>query len=192
MATGKKKEAEVVEMNEGSVVVLPKLSQRQDLAQNIGTLAELREKIGQEVVWSDIEPSFAVVHKSVFEGIPVIIGGFRFNESSKFAQPDPAAPHILNPAIFVSLLVASYDEDSEELISPWVIVNDGSTGICNQIKRYLGGVAGEDFSNVDAATLNVWAQKVAPIRTEKGFRKSEYPYTDEKGAVSTATTWYLS
>jgi hypothetical protein len=56
-----------------------------------------------------------------------------------------------------------------------LIVNDGSTGIhaqCQEIRNAMG--------------------RVAPLHVPRGLRMSEYDYTNEKGEVSRATTFYLN
>lgn len=191
MASRKSATAAIVESDAEVLSALPAMSKRVDLVGKVETLADLRAVIGQEITWSEIEPSFDVVAQAVFEGIPMVIGGFRFNDSKKFAKPSASNPDVLEPLRFVSMLVAPYDEENENLIGPWVIVNDGSTGICKSLLKYAGNVIGDDYDKVPLEELNAAAQQTPPIRAEKGLRKSEYPYTAENGVVSTATTWYI-
>lgn len=153
------------------------MSARQNAIGNITALTELRAIIGQEVDWQEIEPSFEVVKdKAMFDGIPLIVGAFRFNESDKFAKKNEQG--FLEPSEFVSVLCAGYDPDDEILITPWVIVNDGSTGIKDQLHRY-------------ASHYDDDPQKCPPLRVSKGLRRSDYDYTDSDGNVTAATTWYL-
>src|SRR6185312_14155876 len=117
---------------------------RQDKVAQVTNLSALRQLIGQPISWQEIEPSFDVLTQEHFDGLPLVIGGFRFNDSTKFASKDPENPDVLIPARFVSLLCAAYDPDSEEFTSPWVIVNDGSTGIAKQLQKMISNVTGED------------------------------------------------
>lgn len=167
------------------------VSARQNSVGGILSLSDLREKLGQEVSWAEIEPTFTVVNQEVFEGKPMVIGGFRFNQSKKFTKENPSGEGLI-PAEFVSMLVAAYDPANEELVSVgvdqitgellyWVIVNDGGAGINMQLERYAAKFDTD---------INVGARRVPPIKAEHGLRRSEYPYDDGK-TVSTATTWYI-
>jgi len=189
MAT-KAKSSEVDVVEESAKEVVLSHAARQSAVAAITNLAELRETLGATRSWEEIEPSFTVVRKDFFEDRPLVIGGFRFNQSKKFMMKNPDNPEVLIPAEFVSMLVAAYDPKSENLIgieeavNPhtgeipyWVIVNDGSTGIRDQLTRYA--------SKYDDDTA-----KCPPLVINKGLRKSEYPYESEEG-VQTATTWYL-
>lgn len=188
-----KSKATVVEVEEPqNVVALPTLNSRQDKTAQITNLSALREYIGQPISWREIEPSFDVLTQEHFDGLPLVIGGFRFNDSTKFAAPDPVNPDVLIPARFVSLLVAAYDVDSEEFTSPWVIVNDGSTGIAKQLQMMISRQTGEDAWFMSRDEINRHANEIPPIIAEKGFRRSDYPFTAPDGKVSTATTWYIA
>ncbi len=189
---GKAKSSDVVEVEPTTAVALPTLNSRQDVVAKVSNLAALRQYMGQPISWQEIEPSFDVLTQEEFADIPLVIGGFRFNDSTKFASPDPENPDVLIPARFVSLLVAAYDTDSEEFTSPWVIVNDGSTGIAKQLQKMISNETGEDAFLMSRDEINRHSNAVPPIIAEKGFRRSDYPYTDEKGKVSTATTWYIA
>lgn len=160
------------------------LTKRQDsLGEgNVTNMAELRSLFGtRERTWDEIEPSFTVVKKAEFENQPMVIGGFRFNQSKKFGQVN--AEGVLVPTEFVSMLCAKLDGDD---IGEWVVVNDGSTGIRLQLERY-------------ASRYDDNPALCPPITTRRGLRKSEYPYEEVNeetgeltGKVSTATTWYIS
>lgn len=180
MAARKAAVVEVVEDVETEKMVVLSHSNRQQTVAQVTTLSELRDIFGQERSWEEIEPSFDVIDKETFESIPVIIGAFRFNESKKFlkrANPDdPESPLI--PGGFVSMLVASYDVDSETLTSPWVIVNDGGSGIKEQLTRY-------------AAQYDDDPRLARPLNVKNGFRRSEYSYEAADGTVGEACTWYL-
>lgn len=174
---------DIVQMIES--VPLMSRSARQDLVAEATSVAELRDRLGDIVDWSDIEVSFDVVSAEMFENKPCIIGAFNFNESTKYLNkvPDSMNPGEFNhvPSEFVSLLVAGYDETSDSLTSRWVIINDGSrdAGIRNQIDKYVSKTTGDP--------------RTAPaIKATKGFRKSEYPLTEEKhGTVGTGVTWFI-
>lgn len=151
---------------------------RQDAIGNATALSELRQILGvKERDWQEIEPSFDVVDKATFEGIAFVIGGFRFNSSEKYMKKNEAG--YLEPSEFVSVLAAAYDPESEEFTTPWLIFNDGSTGIQAQLKRYADNYGGDE-------------RLAPPITVSKGLRRSDYTYQDEAtGDVSEATTWYL-
>lgn len=176
----------------GTDIALPTLTSRQDAVARVSNLAALRQFMGQPISWEEIEPSFDVLTQEHFEGLSLVIGGFRFNDSTKYASPDPTNPDVLIPARFVSMLVAAFDPDSEEFTTPWVIVNDGSTGIAKQLQKMISNNTGEDALLMSREEINAHANHVPPILASRGFRRSDYPYTDEKGNVSTATTWYIA
>ena len=186
------KAAETESVPDTEVAVLPKLSDRQNAVASVSNLEQLRAYIGAPIDWQQIEPSFEVRPQSDFEGVPLIIGGFRFNDSSKFMSPDPVEPKVMIPARFVSMLVAAYDEASGEFVSPWVIVNDGSTGIRQQLTRMITRQTGENAELYSREQLNMIANTVPPIDASKGFRKSEYAKELADGSVAEATTWYIA
>lgn len=157
------------------------LSTRQHRVADVTSLSDLRAIIGDTRDWQEIEPSFDVVEQGTFEGIPVVIGGFRINDSKKYfkGMQDENGNEVKVASKFVSLLCAGYDEETGMFITPWVIVNDGGTGIRDQIQRYVDRYDGD-------------ARIAPPITASKGFRKSEYPFEDPStGDVSTSTTWYI-
>jgi hypothetical protein len=189
----KKSSAEVDIVEEPANTIVPQtMHSRQDQALKITDLAGLRNLIGQDVAWSEIEPSFDVLNQEAFEDLPLIIGGFRLNESKQYAKPNPLNPKVLIPAEFVSMLVAAYDPDSETLTTPWVIVNDGSTGIKGQLLRFVSTKAGETSDDMGIIELNRFAAEIPPIRCEKGFRRSDYVKELPDGSVASATTWYIA
>jgi hypothetical protein len=169
---------------DNAVAVMPSLKSRarQDAVAQATSLGDLREVFGDTITsWEEIEPQFEVIKdKALFEGIPVVVGAFRFNQSNKFVKmvEDNTGKKNPVPAEFVSMLLAAYDPESETLTSPWVIVNDGGTGIKEQLETYAARYGDDPL-------------KCPPIKVN-GFRRSEYPYTDAEGNISTATTWYLS
>lgn len=189
MAKGKESAESSEVVKSGPVVA--GMSRRQDAVASITNLSELTAKLGQEAVqWEDIEPSFTVADKAQFEGVPIVIAAFRLNESKKFMQRDEANPDILVPGRFVSLLLAAYDEDNGDIISPWVIVNDGSTGICKSLIKMVNTI--EADADATRESFNRVAATIPAIVAHGGFRRSDYSYEDEKGNVSEATTWYLA
>lgn len=194
MATGTKAKSKtstdviVVDESTGEILAMNK---RQDFAGNVNNLPALRQFVGQEITWTDIEPHFEVIKdKSEFADRPIIIGAFRFNESKDYQSPD--ANGVLEPTIFVSLMLAAYDPDSEDFTTSWVIVNDGSTGIRDQLRKMITRNTGEDAFLMTHTELNRHATATPPIKAEFGLRVSEYDYTDAAGAVSRASTWYIA
>lgn len=181
MARVKTADVAVVESNEIDKVPNLTNNARQQVVAQTQSLGELREIFGSTVDWQEIEPSFTVSDQETFEGMPIIIGAFRFNESKKFLKKiedsqNPGSFHMV-PAEFVSMLLAAFDPDTETLTTPWVIVNDGGTGIKAQLERYSDSVGSPEA--------------VRPIRSLNGFRRSEYDY-DDGDSISRATTWYLT
>lgn len=148
-------------------------------------LSELRAVMGvAERSWQDIEPSFDVVDKGTFKEFPLIVGAFRFNDSKTYMTVDPETD-INVPTVFVSALVAGYDPETEKFVTPWVIINDGSTGIRDQLARY-------------AAQYDNNPLLAPPLKVDKGLRPSEYSKqieVTENGKTTSkvveATTWYL-
>jgi hypothetical protein len=113
--------------------------------------------------WSDYGTGFVVVaNKDELVDKPFVIAEWRFNDG-KFADQ------------FVSMAVVTKDNRK-------LIVNDGGTGIRDQLMR------------VTAKRL----ERGAPEGTarvglvcERGLRKSTYPFTDDQGKEQTGTTYYL-
>lgn len=182
--------AEVAEVTHAGPVVAG-MTRRQDAVSAVTNLSQLTAKLGQEAVkWEDIEPSFTIEQKETFEGVPIVVAAFRLNESTKFMQRDEVNPDVLNPGRFVSMLLAPFDENTGDLIGPWVVVNDGSTGICRSLIRMVNAI--EEDADATRESFNRVAGTVPPIIANGGFRRSDYPYEDEKGNVTQATTWYLA
>lgn len=165
------------------------MSKRQDAVSAITNLADLTNILGQEAVqWEDIEPSFRVGSQEEYEGVPIIVAAFRLNESTKFMQRNEN--DVLIPGKFVSLLLAPFDENNGDIIGPWTIVNDGGTGVCRSLVRMVEQLAPNAGSN--RMLFNDTAAGLPPIVAKGGFRRSDYPYEDDKGNVGQATTWYLA
>lgn len=176
-----------------NVEVLKSYSNRQDRVTQATSLSDLREVFGSTLDWQEIEPSFTIVDKDVFEGKPCVIGAFRFNQSKQYTQKSPNG-EVDIPSEFVSMLVARYDPQTEEilpagvysqttgLMPTWVVVNDGSAGINQQLERYARRFD-ED--------VHVGARKAPPLRASAGFRKSSYPVETEDGMI-TGVTWYIA
>lgn len=189
MAGKKKADVEVVEKPASDLATVS-MSRRQDAVAAVTSLAELQRTFGQTAVeWQEIEPSFEVMPKDAFEDVPFVIAGFRLNESTKYAEKDSENPNVLNPARFVSMLVANYDPDSGDFTSPWVIVNDGSTGIRDQLLRYARTI--DPDADITRENFNSVAAGIPPIVCSKGLRKSEYD-KDLGDQVIHATTWYIA
>ena len=192
-----KSKGKASEESTGEVEVLPSrgvsMSSRQNAVELVTNLSEIQEQFGAPVSWQDIEPTFPVIKKETLEGVPFIIVGFRMNESKEYLHPDEQNPDVLVGNYFMSLLVACYDEDSGDLISPFSIVNDGGTGIRDQVTRYVKRASGDSTVDASKEFFNAAAAKCPPIKIENGLRPSRYDYTDpDTGKVSKATTWYLS
>ena len=60
------------------------------------------------------------------------------------------------------------------------ILNDGSTGICAQVAALT-----------EHRTANDHPAPTSGRMVKRGLRRSDYPFTDEKGKTTTATTYYL-
>lgn len=103
---------------------------------------------------SDFGNGFSVVTDKIrYVGMPLIILSWRFSEG-EFGE-------------MVSLMVVT--ETGEK-----VIINDGSTGICAQLRE----ITNRGFSGA------MWC--------EKGLRVSNYSYDDGKGAPRQASTFYIA
>lgn len=99
-------------------------------------------------------------------GVPFVIVSYAFHEGDM-------GPFVSATIVTKNPVVIDGSDASK------LVVNDGSTGILSQLlaieaKRVERGV-----------DLN-------PIYCRGGLRKSVYDYTDEKGKVSKATTYYLA
>lgn len=199
MATKSKAKAVVDEAGESAELDVLRnqslsMGRRQDAVTAVTSLAELQQVFRSEAVaWQDIEPSFQVMDQESFEGVPFVIAGFRMNESTRYGEQDEVNPDVINPARFISMLVANYDPESGEFTSPWVIVNDGSTGIRNQLVRFARRVDGD--ADITKERFNSVAAQVPPIKCELGLRKSQYNkeiVVNGKTTVVEATTWYIA
>ena len=143
----------------------------QKVARGFAHLDDVATALGSDLIeWDIVSPSFDVVQKDVFEGLPMVVIAWKFNESDKYQILNSEGNPI--PAWFVSALVASYDDDGN--VGRPVIVNDGGTGIYKQLEQ-----VSDEFGVFGG------------IKCPKGLRRSTYDYTDPQGKVSEATTWYL-
>jgi hypothetical protein len=93
-------------------------------------------------------------------GVPLALLEWRFTDNGKFGE-------------FVSIRLAQLDEAGINIVGRY-IVNDGSTGIKDQLKDYS----------------TTYGQNGGLI-VRNGLRRSEYDYTDDKGATRPAVTYYL-
>lgn len=144
-------------------------------------IAQLRSVFGSQArSWDEIEPSFTVVNKAVFENQPMVIGAFRFNLSKKFGKVNKETGELV-PSEYASVLCAKLDGDE---IGEWVVFNDGSSGVREQLHR-----AAARYDNNPAFC--------PAFITRKGLKLSEYPYeeVDEDGQptgkIGTARTWRI-
>lgn len=143
----------------------------QKVARHFAHLDDVATALGSDLIeWDIVSPSFDVVQKDMFEGLPLVVIAWKFNESDKFQVLNSDGNPI--PAWFVSALVASYDDDGN--IGRPVIINDGGTGIYKQLEQ-----VSDEFGVFGG------------IKCPKGLRRSTYDYTSPDGKVSEATTWYL-
>jgi hypothetical protein len=186
---GKKKEEETAVVAQTSRTMT--LNRRQDEVARVSNLEELQNRFQSTLVdWNDIEPTFPVIDKEALEGVPFVLAGFRLNESDKFMTRDEVNPEIMNKGRFVSCLVAAIDENTGEFISPWSIINDGSTGIMKSLVKYVKMATGDEDVDSTKEEFNSAAAGVPPIMCKNGLRASRYPYDDGK-QVTEATTWYI-
>ena len=102
--------------------------------------------------------------KRILCGVPFLIVGMKVNEGDK--------------GTFVSLYVQTKTER--------FIVNDGSTGIRDQLMRRYADVVQQD-SDGHWPKEPLWIK----MACRKGLRESEYDYTDLFGATSRAQTYYI-
>lgn len=125
-------------------------------AASIASMDDALRLLGGDVVttFSESGEWDVVEDKSHLVGVPFVGLRWRFNKG--------------DAGEFVSMEVVT--EDGRRLI-----VNDGSTGIYQQLLR-----------------LTTETGRTAGIACKKGLRRSDYTYTDEKGTERPATTFYLS
>lgn len=92
--------------------------------------------------------------------VPFLIVDYRFSKSDKFKDENG------EPLEFVTVRLVTRNDQK-------LIINDGSTGIRDQLKQINGGES-------------------SVVYVGRGLRVSEYTYTDDKGRQSEAETFYLS
>lgn len=132
---------------------------------NIQTEADalaLLQEVGYTVEEADkaIGNGFAILptdHKGRLEGLPLLFLSWRFSCGDM--------------GEFVSALVLAPTQNGVE---KWIL-NDGSTGIYNQLKAYSENTG-----------------RYGGLRVKRGLRRSDYTYTDpQTGNEKPATTFYL-
>lgn len=150
----------------GSLAVSRPALWSEDELRDINTIDELKARIAErgDVTTADAASfgnGYSVLEdKAVLMGRELYIIDWRFNVGDN--------------GEFVTLQVLS--EDRNGGTEKW-IVNDGSTGIREQLRK------------IEAAN----GGKTAVIRVKKGFRVSEYDYTDAvDGKTKRAKTYYIS
>lgn len=112
---------------------------------------------------SDYGTGFVIVKdKNVLIGVDFLILDWRFTDSSKYEGD------------FVS--AACVTKDGRKLI-----LNDGSTGIRDQLKLVTSERIKKGHDHPQAGIL-----------VQNGLVRSDYDYTDEKGKTTKASTFYLS
>lgn len=68
------------------------------------------------------------------------------------------------------------------------VLNDGSSGIMAQCVAYIDA---KGLSTGDGKTYDL-VDAGMPLKSSRGLRKSDYEYTDDKGKVIPASTFYMS
>lgn len=96
--------------------------------------------------------------KGMLVGIPLVCLSWQFNAGDN--------------GEFVSINIVA--KMPGNVVPSKFVVNDGSTGIRDQLKAYSNKTG-----------------KFAGLTVKRGFRRSDYPYTDADGKTRTATTFYL-
>lgn len=120
----------------------------------------------QEDMLYQASPYPLLEDKNTLVGVPFIITQVKWGESKKFVRNGESAR-------FVILYIVT---EGDEL---WT-VTDGSTGIADQVQTL---VADRQSRGVIPADQGIYVKN--------GLTRSDYDYTDEKGNVSPATTFYL-
>lgn len=125
-------------------------------AASISSMADALALLGGDVIttFSESGEWDVVEDKGHLVGVPFVGLRWRFNKG--------------DAGEFVSIEIVT--EDARRLI-----INDGSTGIYQQLKR-----------------LTDETGRTTGIACKKGLRRSDYLYQDEKGVERPATTFYLS
>lgn len=121
----------------------------------------LLNEVGEFVESADevIGNGFAILptdQKSRLEGVPLMLLSWRFTNGDQ--------------GEFVSVLTLARTQSG---IEKW-IVNDGSTGICDQLRTYTKS-----------------KNKHGGLMVKRGLRRSDYTYTSDDGKEKPATTFYL-
>lgn len=106
-------------------------------------------------------------NKDALIGVPFIIMEAKFSESKKYKNADGVGNR------FVILYVVTEQDEK------WT-VTDGSTGIAADIERLITEREEKGLMPSNQAIL-----------VKNGLTRSDYEYTDEKGNVSDASTYYL-
>lgn len=115
---------------------------------------------------SDYGSGFEILprdRKDSLIGTPLFLVQWKFTDSKEYVGSEFVSVHLVT-------------EDGRK----WIL-NDGSTGICAQLRRVTARRLREGKSNPQSA-----------LRVKNGLRKSEYPTEDAKGNKITGTTYYLS
>jgi len=132
---------------------------------DINSLQDALDLVGDVDDFSEYGTGFVVLDKRDKDrlvGVPFVIVEWRFNHSAQY-QGD-----------FVSALVVT--ESGEKYV-----INDGSTGICTQLKSVL-----------ERRIKNNRARPNTGLTVRGGLRRSDYDTTDGDGNPIKATTYYLS
>jgi len=116
---------------------------------------------------SDYGTGFHVADKATLVGVPFVALAWRFNTGAYERAPGEVGD-------FVSVECVTERGDK-------VVINDGSTGICRQLRAIT-----------DQREMRGHATPQHGLLCERGLAKSEYEYVDDKGRKSPAATYYLA
>lgn len=120
---------------------------------------------------SDYGHGFSLIktaEKHTLIGQPMVLVQWSFNSSDKHYDEHG------EPLPFVSIYIVTKDRRK-------VIINDGSTGIYRQLRTVS-----------DARIAKNHPMPNGGLVVPQGLTCATYPYTDENGKTSEATTFYLS
>lgn len=133
-----------------------------DQLRALDSLEGLQQALGIPIAQStDLGTGFAVLDKEGkrrLVGVPLLFVFWQFNNGDQ--------------GVFVSTHVVQVDMMGK-LVGKYII-NDGSTGICQQLRDYTEHT-----------------QSFKGLFAPKGLRASDYDFTDEQGNTSKATTFYI-
>ena len=145
-----------------------------DTLRGIGSFSDalaLANSSGEVIDASDFGTGFDVVKADTLDGVPFVVLAWQFN-AGEFGP-------------FVSMTLVT--EDGRKCI-----VNDGSTGVCEQVLGITRAKYGDAVVGDRDATPPVPAVVYGPMVVRKGFRVSRFKYTDDDGKSHPASVTYLN